>query len=336
MKKPFFLPAVFFAIGFLLLALSVSLFVLPLLAKQAVSEELISPLILEPPAGNILQTSLFQQIKEEKTTDHYPPNKYFPTSLEPLYPVDLKLSAKAYAVMDKDTNTLLLAKEITTQKQIASLTKIMTALVALDKEQYNREIVISKSAASIGEAVMGVSEGERYTIEELLYGLLMVSGNDAAEAIAQNLGRGRFWFIEEMNKKAYGLGLRDTYFVNPTGLDEATKETSSFSTALDLLALANYALNNQKFAEIVATKYYTIPYKENFHKQIFLENILNFDKTYPGIKGIKTGNTHFADQTLISYADYLGRKIIVVLLDSQATRDDAVKVYRYLFENKLE
>lgn len=296
--------------------------------------DLISPLVLDLPEDNSVKSDIYEQIKKQKTTDKYPPNDYFPKTLSAKTQVDLNLSAKAYAVMDRNTGELLFFNNLTENKQIASLTKIMAAVVALDKENLNREIVISKSAIDIGESVMGLTVGERYTLEELLYGLMMVSGNDAVEAIAQSLGRGRFWFINEMNKKAVGLGMLDSYFVNPTGLDEKTKETSSFSTALDLLALTNYALSKPKFAEIVATANKSIPYKENYHQALYLENILSFDRTYPGIKGVKTGNTDFAGQTLISYCEHLDRKIIVVLLDSQATRDDAIKIYRYIFEGK--
>lgn len=335
MRKYLIFPSILLTIGLLLIIASVFLFLWPKKLKGA-PDELISPLVSEPPIADLFKTSIYDLIKKEKTSDKYPPNEYFPQNISPGETIDLNLSAKAYAVMDRDKRELILAKNPTSEKQIASLTKVMTAVVSLDKEKLDREVVISKEAASVGEAVMGASYGERYTLEELLYGLLMVSANDAAEAIAQSLGRGRYWFIEEMNKKAYGLGMKDTYFVNPTGLDEETAETSTFSTALDLLGLTNYALSKEKFASIVATKYETIPFKENYHKQIFLENLINFDLTYPGILGVKTGNTDFAGQTLISYCEHMGRKIIVVLLDSQATRDDTVKIYRYIFERRTD
>lgn len=334
MRKQLIFPSVLLTIGLLFIIVSLFLFIWPKNSQGA--PELISPLVSEPGVETIFKNNIYEQIKKEKTTDSYPPNEYFPQNSSPETTIDLNLSAKAYAVMDRDSRQLLLAKNQTSEKQIASLTKVMTAVVALDKEKLDREIVISKAAAQIGESVMGVSYGERYTLDELLNGLLMVSANDAAEAIAQSLGRGRYWFIEEMNKKAYGLGMKDTYFVNPTGLDEETAETSTFSTALDLLGLTNYALSKEKFAQIVAIKYETIPYKEDSHKQIFLDNLINFNLTYPGIKGVKTGNTDFAGQTLISYCEHQNRKIIVVLLDSQATRDDAVKIYRYIFEGRTD
>lgn len=334
MKRYLILPSILFVLGLLLVSGSAFLFLYPSQSQGA--DELVSPLVVEQTKETLFISSIYDQIKKEKTTDNYPPNEYFPTSLTPKFSVDLDLSAKAYAVMDRDTKELLLANNIEQEKQIASLTKVMTAIVALEKEKLDRELVIPTFASEVGEATMGLTKGERYTLEELLYGLLMVSGNDAAETIANSLGRGRYWFIEEMNKKAVGLGLRDTYFVNPTGLDEDTPQTSSFSSALDLLGLTTYALSNKTFAQIVATKYETIPYKPDFHKAVYLENIISFDLTYPGIKGVKTGNTDFAKQTLISYAENNGRKIIVVLLDSDGTRDDAIKIYRYIFENRLE
>ena len=298
---------------------------------------MISPVAYDTQEYELFKDEDYSTVQSRKTIDNYPPNEYFPTNLTPgKSPTELDIQANAYAVMDRQTGELLLGKNIAQEKQIASLTKVMTAIVALDKERLDREIVVSKTASEVGEATMGLTYGERYTLEELLYGLLMISGNDAAEAVATSLGRGRNWFINEMNKKALQLGLFDTYFVNPTGLDGDSSKTSTFSTALDLLALSNYALQNDTFSEIVATKYHTIDYSENYHKAVFLENLINFNLTYPGIKGVKTGNTEFAGQTLISYAENNGRQILVVLLDSSATRDDAIRIYQYIFEGNMQ
>lgn len=324
------IPAAFFFIS-IILFLSVAFL---LLSKTVISQEtdIVSPVSIDQTQYELFADEEYSTVKETKSTDNYPPNEYFPHNIAPLDKRELDIQAYSYAVMDRKTGELILGKNISSEKQIASLTKVMTALVALDKENITKEIVVSKTASEVGEATMGLTYGEQYTLNELLYGLLMVSGNDAAEAIAGSLGRGRNWFINEMNKKALHLGLYDTYFVNPTGLDGETPDTSTFSTALDLLALSNYALNNPTFAEIVSTKYHTIAYKENYHKAVYLENIINFDYTYPGIKGVKTGNTDFAGQTLISYAEHNNRQILLVLLDSQATRDDAIKIYKYIFE----
>lgn len=324
------LPAILFIVSIILFLSAGFLF----LSSSVLSNEsvIISPVVSDISASNPFETDLFSKVKSQKTLDNYPPNSYFPKNTLPTDNHDLDIKAKSYAVMDRDTKELILGKNITTESQIASLTKVMTAVVALEKEKPDKEIVISKLASTVGEATIGLTYGESYTLTELLYGLLMVSGNDAAESIAASLGRGRNWFIGEMNKRAQDLGMYDTYFVNPTGLDGDTKEESTFSTSLDLLALTDYALNNKTFAEIVSTKYHTIDYKVNYHKAIYLENLISFDATYPGILGVKTGNTDFAGQTLISYAENNGRRIIVVILGSEGTRDDAIKIYKYIFE----
>lgn len=289
---------------------------------------------------------ILAEVKGAKTGDIvYPPNEYFPSTMEPVYDDDLDLTAQGYAVMDRDTGELLLARNLTEERLIASVAKIMTAVVALEQFPLEAQLQVGNRAAHAGEAFMGLSEGETLTVEELLYGMMLPSGNDAAETLAEGLRpsdpstavdiaqRRRDWFLEQMNTKAHNLGMYDTYFFNPTGLDGDTVEASSFSTPLDLLALANYALNNKTFAQIAATKEYIVRYEAGKHKAFYLYNILEFDRTYPGIRGIKPGETGFAEETLVSYLDHDDRHIIVVLLESTATKDDAVKVYQFLENN---
>lgn len=286
----------------------------------------ISPLVDD------LDKAQYRFVFEQKTTEQvYPPNEYFPLSLQPKFSDMLDINAQAYAVMDRKSGELLLAKNLTGELPIASLTKIMTTIVALEQADFDVELTVSQTAADIGEAEMGLTVGERVTVEELLYGLMLPSGNDAAETLAEGLERGRTAFIVAMNDKAKNLGLFDTYFFNPTGLDGETRETTSFSTALDLLALTNYALRNPSFAEIVSTYYKEIPYAEGKHKAFFLYNILQLDRSYPGIRGVKPGVTDFAGETLVSYAVNGEREIIVILLDAKNSRDEIVKMYNYIF-----
>lgn len=272
----------------------------------------------------------YRFIFDRSTTQNYPPNKYFPLYLQPKFTQTLDINAAAFAVMDRQNGELLLSKNLTKELPIASITKIMTALVALENGSLQTELKVSSAAASIGEAHMGLTSGEVLTVHELLYGLMLPSGNDAAEALAEGLG-GRTAFIISMNEKAKSLGLFDTYFFNPSGLDGETKETSSFSTCLDLLGLTNYALENQEFAQIVSTYYKDIPYKPGKHKAFFFYNILQLDRSYPGIKGVKPGNTDFAGETLVSYAENGGKQIIVVLLGATNSRDEVIKIYDYIF-----
>lgn len=298
------------------------------LAKQTRVLGIISPLA----DGHTQGADQFRFILDKASTNNYPPNEYFPVTLQPTFSEKLEVNAAAYAVMDRQTRELLLTKNITQELPIASVTKIMTALVTLEKDNLDLELTVSSPAAEIGEAEMGLTSGEKLSVHDLLYGLMLPSGNDAAETLAEGLGPGRTSFMIAMNEKAKDLSLFDTFYFNPTGLDGDTMETTSFSTVLDLLALTNYALENPTFAEIVSTYYKEIPYKEGKHKAFYLYNILQLDQAYPGIKGVKPGNTDFAGETLVSYADNGGKEIIIVLLGAQNSRDEVIKVYDYVFD----
>lgn len=289
--------------------------------------------VVSPLADDYLQSAQqLQFITAQTTTQNYPPNEYFPQTLSPQFNSDLDVDSQAYAVMERQSKQLLLAKNLTQELPVASVTKIMTAIVVLEKADLDMEIRISSAAASIGEAEMGLTAGEILTVEELLYGLILPSGNDAAEALAEGIGGGRIDFIIEMNNQAQKLSLYDTFFFNPTGLDGNSLETTSFSTALDLLALTNFALQNPQFSQIVSTYEKEIPYKTGKHQAYYLYNILQLDKAYPGIKGIKPGNTDFAQETLVSYAENGGQQVIVVLLGAKHSRDEVIKIYDYIFE----
>ncbi len=289
--------------------------------------------VVSPLADDYQQQKIQQQeIVDRSTTSGYPPNEYFPHFLEPKFKEYPEINAQAFAVMERKSRELLLAKNLTLELPIASVTKIMTAVTALEMADLDVELTVSQRAADIGEAEMGLTAGERVTVEELLYGLLLPSGNDAAETLAEGLGNGRTSFLIAMNEKAKELGLFDTYYFNPTGLDGDTRETTSFSTALDQLALTNFTLNNPIFAEIVSTYYKEIPYKEGSHKAFYLYNILQLDRSYPGIKGVKPGITDFAKETLVSYAENGGTQLIIVLLGTQNSRDEVVKLYNYVYE----
>lgn len=293
----------------------------------------------------------------KKTTDNYPPSTYFPTTLSPrfegadaaIYALHRtttgRVTAAAYAAMDRDTGELLVAKNITEIRPIASVTKTMTAIVANEAATRDSRFIVSQSAVDKGEATMGLSVGESLSLEELLYGMMLPSGNDAAETLAEGVFykdsflpfsddvarmKSRATFISRMNQKAHDIGMNDTFFANPTGLDEDTVETTSHSTALDLLALGTYYLENPYLAEIASTKDIEIPY-QGHHKAFYLSNLLRMDDSYSGIRGIKPGNTDYAGETLLSYAENGGKRIVLVLLGSSASKDDAVKLYDYIF-----
>ncbi|MDO8270223.1 MAG: D-alanyl-D-alanine carboxypeptidase family protein [Candidatus Levybacteria bacterium] len=229
-----------------------------------------------------------------------------------------ELTATSAISYDISTNTLIYGKEIEKRLPMASLTKIMTAIIALERMDLNSELLVTKKAAEIGESSMGLSEGEKLPLTELMYGLILHSGNDAAETIASGSNFGTENFVHLMNKKAEDLGLSNTRFTNVSGLQG---DGQQYSTAKDLLVITRYALQNKEFAKVAATYQRDIPASSQ-HKAFTLYNETNLLTTYPGVKGVKTGYTDEAGMCLVTYLEYNDRKIIAVLLNSQNRRQE--------------
>lgn len=235
------------------------------------------------------------------------------------------LSATAVLMYDLATNKILYEKEAKKRVPMASLTKVMTAIIALENRRSDNEYHVTKEAL-VGENSMGLTQAEVLTLEELLYGLMLPSGNDAAETLAINFPTGRDAFIQAMNDKAKALGLKDTNFTNPSGLQGDGKQ---YTTAYDLLVITRYALDNfPLFAKVAQTASYTIPATAT-HKAYYLENETNLITSYPGVKGVKTGYTPEAGLCLITYLDYKGHRIVGVLLGSQNRRQEMKELLDY-------
>lgn len=240
-----------------------------------------------------------------------------------------EISATSAIVVDLTTNKTIYAKNIHNRQPIASIVKIMTAIVALEKKHLDDIFTVSQQAAEVGEDSMGITAGEKYTLEQLLYGLLLPSGNDASEAIAENVAGNRNKFIDLMNQKAKVLGLNDTKFVNPSGLDEDGIE--QYSTAFDVAVITRYALVNFPiFRKIVSTKFYEISYSPQ-HKYLYLENQTNLLSTYPGVAGVKPGYTPQAGLCLVTLAENGGHQILAVILGSKNRREEMIKLLDYSF-----
>lgn len=236
-----------------------------------------------------------------------------------------EISAKSAIVYDITTDRVLYKKNPKEKLPMASITKIMTAIIALENKKPDDKYIVSKNDL-VGENSMGLTEGEILSQEELLYGLLLPSGNDAAETLASNFKGGRENFIKSMNTKAKSLGLLDTNFTNPSGLEG---DGNQYTTAYDLIVITQYALAKfPLFRQVVSTYEYEIPYSKN-HKYFYLQNETNLLTSYPGVKGVKDGYTPEAGLCLVTYLDYNGHKIIGVILGSGNRRQEMKDLLDY-------
>ncbi len=215
------------------------------------------------------------------------------------------VSAQRAAVMDAATGRLLFSKNADQRSLIASTTKIMTALLICEKCNVLDQMRIPKEAVGVEGSSMYLQEGEKLTLQELLYGLMLSSGNDAAVALALYCSGSIEEFANQMNDKAVKLGMTQTHFVNPNGLDAE----NHYSTARDLAILASYAMENPIFSKTVSTKTITIGQRalRNHNKLLW---------RYPGADGVKTGFTRAAGRILVSSATKNRRRLVAVTINA--------------------
>ena len=244
--------------------------------------------------------------------------------------------AEAYLSVDLDSGRIVFAKNHRQRLPVASLVKVMTALVALEHALPDEIIRVSGGAAIIGEDSIGLESGEVLRLNELLFGLILVSGNDVAETISEGIGGKREVFVEWMNLKAKELGLEDTHFVNPTGLMEQDEKTGEygakeFSTAYDLAVMSRAFLQEPLLKTVAATPEYFIPATSS-HKAYYLYSQTNLLTTDERVKGLKMGYTPEAGLCGITYAQERGREILGVVLNTPYRRDDLKALIDKSFE----
>ncbi|MBQ7173276.1 MAG: D-alanyl-D-alanine carboxypeptidase [Clostridia bacterium] len=236
------------------------------------------------------------------------------------------LSAKSAILIDASGGRILYEKNAREVRPMASTTKIMTALVALSLADPGQEIIIPTEAVGTEGSSAYLKAGEVFTLEELLYALLLQSANDAAVAIAVSLSGSVGAFVEEMNRKAASLGLADTQFETPSGLDG----THHHTTAYDLAMLTRVALQNPILSSIVSTKTISLPANETRTARSFVNhNKLLF--SYPGCIGVKTGFTKKSGRCLVSAAERDGVRLIAVTLDAPDDWNDHKELLDYGF-----
>lgn len=240
-----------------------------------------------------------------------------------------RIAARAWALTDQKSGRYLAGKDASKRLPIASTTKIMVALVALEKADLDDEVEVSGKAASFARPIysnVGLRAGDVLSVRELLMASLISSGDDAVYALAQHLGGGSAdRFVEQMNREAEKLGLRDTHFRNPTGLDAR----GHYSSARDLATMTRFAFRYPLFREMVATPAAVISTQD---REIYLENTNDLLFVYPPATGVKTGTTPAAGASLVASAAAGNESYIAVILDAREDRfDAAVRALEYGF-----
>lgn len=235
-------------------------------------------------------------------------------------------SAVSAILIEADTGTVVYEKNADAQRAMASTTKIMTAILTIEAGELDREFTVDSMAIRVEGTSMGLREGDRVSRRDLLYGILLPSGNDAANAAAVSVSGSIGAFAELMNQKAQELGLSDTHFVTPSGLDA----DGHYTTARDLARLTAFAMKNETFREIVCCSSADV----EFGNPPYMRTLYNSNKMlkrYEGAIGVKTGFTDNARRCLVSAADRDGVTLIAVTLNAGDDWNDHTKMLDYGF-----
>lgn len=237
------------------------------------------------------------------------------------------VNAWSIAVIDEGSGALLYGRDPHRELAPASLTKIFTGLVALQHGQLAQRITVRFDPAEIPDStLMGIRPGETYTLEDLLYGLMLPSGNDAALAIANGVGGSESRFADLMNAQAAALGLKDSHFVNPHGLDAPGHDTSAY----DLAMAARYGMTHfAEFRTLARARSRTVHGTRTFT----VYNLNRFLWSYPGADGVKIGYTDNAGKTIVASATRNGHRVYVALMHCGDIVDDSVPIFNWVFDN---
>lgn len=239
------------------------------------------------------------------------------------------INSRAAIVYDRNSGQILFGKNENEKRKMASTTKIMTAIIVIENSHLDDIVTISSKAAGTGGSRLGLHTNDKISVKNLLYGLLLCSGNDAAVALAEHVGGTVGGFAELMNQKCSDLGLISTHFVTPHGLDNE----EHYTTAYELAIITNYALKNDIFRKVVGTKNYTITIN-NSSKTLSNTNELlgNLD----GVYGVKTGFTNGANRCLVTAVKRDQLDIICIVLGADTKKDrtkDSIELIEYVFQN---
>lgn len=239
------------------------------------------------------------------------------------------INSRAAIVYDRNSGIVLFGKNENEKRKMASTTKIMTAIVVIENSNLDDIVTVSQKAAGTGGSRLGLHTNDKVSVRNLLYGLLLCSGNDAAVALAEYIGGDLPHFADLMNKKCDELNLTSTHFVSPHGLDN----DEHYTTAYELSIIANYALKNDIFRNFVSTKNCTVSingYSKNLSNTNELLGSLN------GVYGVKTGFTNGANRCLVTSVKREDMDLICVVLGADTKKDrtkDSIALIEYAFNN---
>lgn len=242
-----------------------------------------------------------------------------------LFPINV--FAKSYIVMDVDSGRVLESSDSHNKLLIASTTKIMTCIVTLENAQLDKEVTVGDEIDGIDGTNIYITKGEKIKIIDLLYGLMLRSGNDASMVLSYNVFEDYNTFISKMNEYAEKIGMKDTIFHNPHGLDD---QSTNKSTAYDLALLGQYAYKNELFRKIISTKKYLTSTNIKSYAWYNRVSILN---NYKYSTGGKNGYTPKAGKALVSFAEKDGLKLVCVSLDDSDIYETHKKLFNKVFDN---
>lgn len=241
-----------------------------------------------------------------------------------------KIDTLSAIAIEPNSGRILYEKNGFSKRPMASTTKIMTIILALEEGNLNDIVTVSKRAAQVGGSSVDLKINDKIKLSELLYGLMLNSGNDAGIAVAEHIGGSVENFASMMNNKAIELGAYNTSFTSPHGLDNP----AHYSTAYDMAIIATYALKNPKIAKIVKTVEYNMQFVDGKSKH--LRNTNPLLTMYEGTTGVKTGYTGMAGKCLVSSVKKNGMEVIAVTLGSQSSQiriKDSISILNYCFNN---
>lgn len=239
------------------------------------------------------------------------------------------VSASSAVLMEQDSGRIIFEKDANTKRRIASITKIMTAILAIESGKLKEKVTVSENAVKAEGSSVYLKPGEKIALEDLVYGLMLRSGNDAAVAIAEAVGGSLDGFVYMMNQKAEEIGMANTHFANPHGLDD---HEDHYSTAYDMALLTRYAMNNDTYKKIASTKTYRQDNPTEAWDRVWKNKNKLLTTLYEYSTGGKTGYTKRAKRTLVSTAEKDGLSLIAVTLNDPDDWDDHINMFETAFK----